>query len=159
MRASMNDDDKTAKALCRMAEAIDLFRFRPMAHQLAAKYDATAAFRGCGFNAVVCFQRADQPQAHLKLHLANMLMDVLTVDRDAQPKVVDRRVFVEFDYFVDKTSKVLTGRIRLAEAMLRTLDSSTEEVTEAILEATQTDGGFERVRIITQEWPNDDHTK
>jgi hypothetical protein len=81
-------------------------------------------------------------EQYIKFFLQNLLLEIATVDRDAEPLKFDERL-ADFNFFISKTADVVESKLRILPLLLGETDVDT--VIENVISHADT---YERLRII-----------
>lgn len=95
--------------------------------------------KGSGVNTVFSI-KSDDREAEFYLH--NLLFEIVTVDRDAEPLVFDTTI-LDFDIFMNKTIQLMASKLKIILHLL-----SEEDVESAFDKITQEAKNYQRIRII-----------
>ena len=89
---------------------------------------------------IVFLIKADDRQAEFYLH--NLLFEVATIDRDANPLFFDEKL-EDFDYFLEKTLNIIQSKLKILCHIFCETDIDT-----ALNKITKEAKSYQRVRII-----------
>ena len=81
-------------------------------------------------------------EQYIKFFLQNLLLEIATVDRDAEPLKFDERL-ADVDFFLSKTADVVESKLRILPLLLGETDVDTA-IENVISQADK----YERLRII-----------
>jgi hypothetical protein len=94
---------------------------------------------GIGLDTVFSIKKDDK-EAEFYLH--NLLFEIATVDRDAEPLVFDENILV-LHIFLDKTAKLLESKLKILHHIMHQ-----EDVEVAINEIAKEAKHYQRIRIL-----------
>jgi hypothetical protein len=103
----------------------------------AVDFEVTQEGRGADF--AFCVKSGER---EMKFFLQNMLLEIATVDRDAEPLQFDERL-ADFDFFISKTSGIVESKLKILSLLLGENDIDT-----AIEQVISCADNYERLRII-----------
>jgi hypothetical protein len=78
----------------------------------------------------------------IELYLRNLLFEIVTVDRDAEPLVFDETI-LDFGIFMNKTVHLVASKLKILFHLL-----SEEDVEAAFDKITQEAKNYQRIRIL-----------
>jgi hypothetical protein len=94
--------------------------------------------QGCGLDMVFAIKQ-DKKEAQFYLH--NLFLEIVTIDRDAQPLMFDENLR-DFDYFLAKMARGIQSKLNVLFQLL-----GQEDVDAAIESITKDSKQYERIRI------------
>lgn len=95
--------------------------------------------KGSGSNTIFSI-KADDREA--EFHLSNLLYEIATIDRDAQPLVFDESV-LDAETFLNKTIHLVASKLKILFYLM-----SDEDVDVAFDKITKEAKNYQRIRII-----------
>lgn len=95
--------------------------------------------KGSGLNTVFSVKAVDK---EIELYLRNLLFEIVTVDRDAEPLVFDISI-LDPNTFLDKTLRILASKLKILFYIM-----SEEDVETAFDKITQEAKNYQRIRIL-----------
>lgn len=94
--------------------------------------------KGCELDTVFHIKAGEK---ELQLYLGNLLLEIVTVDRDAKPLRFDEGL-LDFDYFLNKLSRVVESKLTILSKLLEhdDVDKAMESISQL--------SNYERIRIL-----------
>jgi hypothetical protein len=103
------------------------------------------SYERCGTGFDICYKVGKDSHSTI-LYIHNLMFEILTVDRDANPLEFDERI-LKSDYCMHKIAGQVASKLFVLFAWLD--GKSAKEIADMV----QTEGNYERFRLVEQETP------